>query len=127
MGWRSRVAVSCGAGHRPDSDAALLWLWCWPPATALIQPLAWEPPCAGGCGPKKTERQKKKKKVDESFYLSKRSITIVRNIRFFFFFFFLLFRATPAAYSGSQARGLIGAVVAGLRQSHSNTRSVPHL
>jgi len=43
---------------------------------------------------------------------------------FFFFFFFLVFsRAAPAAYGGSQARGLIGAVAAGLRQSHSNTGS----
>ena len=27
-------------------DLALLWLWCGPAATALIGPLAWEPPCA---------------------------------------------------------------------------------
>jgi len=33
--------------------------------------------------------------------------------------------ATPAAYGGSQARGLIGAVAAGLCQSHSNARSNP--
>jgi len=31
--------------------------------------------------------------------------------------------AAPAAYGGSQARGLIGAVATGLRQSHSNTGS----
>ena len=31
-----------------------------------------------------------------------------------FFFFFVFSRATPVAYGGSQARGLIGAVVAGL-------------
>ena len=31
--------------------------------------------------------------------------------------------ATPMAYGGSQARGLIGAVAAGLRHSHSNTGS----
>ena len=30
--------------------------------------------------------------------------------------------ATPAAYGDSQARGLIGAVAAGLRQSHSKCR-----
>ena len=29
-------------------DPALLWLWCRPAATALIQPLAWEPPYAVG-------------------------------------------------------------------------------
>ena len=47
-----------------------------------------------------------------------------------FFFFFGLFafsRAAPLVYGGSQARGLIGAVVAGLHQSHSNTRSEPRL
>ena len=36
-------------------------------------------------------------------------------------------RAAPTAYRGSQARGLIGAVAAGLRQSHSNIGSEPHL
>ena len=45
----------------------------------------------------------------------------------FFFFFFLLFRASPAAYGGSQARGQIGAVAARLDHSHSNTRSELHL
>ena len=41
---------------------------------------------------------------------------------FFFLFFFCLFRATPAACGGSQARGIIGAVAASLcqSQSHSN-------
>ena len=43
-------------------------------------------------------------------------------------FFFLYFsRAAPAAYGGSQARGLIGAVAAGLRHSHNNMGSKPHL
>ena len=48
---------------------------------------------------------------------------------FFFFFFFCLFllRAAPEAYGGSQARGRIGAVVTGLRHSHSNARSELHL
>ena len=27
-------------------DPPLLWLWCRPAATALIRPLAWEPPYA---------------------------------------------------------------------------------
>ena len=49
---------------------------------------------------------------------------------FLFFFFFCLFAiswAAPAAYGGSQARGPIGAVATGLRQSHSNAGSEPHL
>ena len=45
----------------------------------------------------------------------------------FLFFFFFLFRATPVAYGGSQARGPIEAVAASLRHSHSNARSEPHL
>ena len=35
------------------------------------------------------------------------------------FFFFAFSRATPAAYGGSQFRGLMGAVAAGLRQSQA--------
>ena len=55
---------------------------------------------------------------------------------FLFFFFFVFCRvvvvvaiswAAPAAYGGSQARGRIGAVATGLRQSHSNARSEPRL
>ena len=43
------------------------------------------------------------------------------------FFVFSLFRAAPAEYGSSQARGPIGAVVAGLRHSRSNARSEPRL
>ena len=38
----------------------------------------------------------------------------------FVFGLFATSRAASAAYGGSQARGLIGAVAAGLHQSHSN-------
>ena len=44
-----------------------------------------------------------------------------------YFLSFCLFRAAPKAYGGSQARGRIGAVAAGLRQSHSKARSEPRL
>ena len=40
--------------------------------------------------------------------------------------FVCLFRAVPAAYGGSQARGPIGAVATGLHQSHGNSRSPTH-
>ena len=52
---------------------------------------------------------------------------------FLFFFFFVFSRAAPAAHGGFQARSLIGAVAAGLCQSHSNLgselclRSIPQL
>ena len=39
-----------------------------------------------------------------------------------FIYLFLLFRATPVAYGGSQASGLIEATTASLHHSHSNTR-----
>ena len=39
-------------------DAALLWLWCRPAATALIRPLAWEPPYAEGAALEKTKKKK---------------------------------------------------------------------
>ena len=42
-------------------------------------------------------------------------------------FYLLPFRAAPMAYGGSQARGWIWAVAAGLRYSHSNTGSQPCL
>ena len=42
-----------------------------------------------------------------------------------FFFFFALFRATPVAYGGSQARGRIPATAAGLH--HSKAGSEPRL
>ena len=40
---------------------------------------------------------------------------------FFFCLVFCLYRAIPAAYGGSQARGLIGAAAAGPHHSHSNS------
>ena len=45
----------------------------------------------------------------------------------FVWVFFVFFGATPAAYGGSQARGLIGAVGTGPHQSHSNAGSELHL
>ena len=42
-------------------------------------------------------------------------------------FYFCLFRAAPAVYGGSQARGQTGAAAASLHQSHSSQGSKPHL
>jgi len=35
----------------------LWWLWHRPVATALIRPLAWEPPCTSGAALEKAKRQ----------------------------------------------------------------------
>ena len=45
----------------------------------------------------------------------------------YLFIYLLLFRTTLMAYGGSQARGRIVALAAGLRHSHSNIRSEPCL
>ena len=113
-GLRIRRCLSCGVGCRHGSDPNLLWLWCRPVATALIGPLAWEPPYATGAALKgqKTKKEERKKE---------------RNpISLFYFFVFLPFSwATLVAYGGSQARGPIGAVATSLHQSHSNAGSEP--
>ena len=45
--------MSCGVGHSPGLDPALLWLWRRPAAAAPIGPLAWEPPEAAGAALKR--------------------------------------------------------------------------
>ena len=59
--------MSCGVGHRYSLDLALLWLWRRLVTTALIRPLAWEPPYTASMALKgqKTKDQKKKKKEKE--------------------------------------------------------------
>ena len=54
--------MSCGVGHRCDSDLALLWLWCRLAAVAPITALAWEPPYVMGAALK---RKKIKWKLQE--------------------------------------------------------------
>ena len=48
--------MSC---HRHSLDLALLWLWHRLVATAVIQPLAWEPPYVTGVT-LKSQKEKKK-------------------------------------------------------------------
>ena len=52
---------------------------------------------------------------------------IYSNAKFKDKFFCLFFRAAPMAYGGSQARGQIGDIAAGLCHSHSKVRSEPCL
>ena len=46
---------------------------------------------------------------------------------YLFIYLFCLFRAAPEAHGGSQARGQIRAIAAGLCHSHSNEGSEPCL
>ena len=65
-----------------------------------------------------------KKKQCPTLYIL---LDLVCFLFFIFSFFFVFFRATPAGYGGSQARGPIGAVAAGLHHSLSNAGSEPCL
>ena len=61
------------------------------------------------------------------------SVSLFHVLLYFIFYFLTFFglfdfpRATPVAYGGSQARGRIGAVAAGLHHSHSIAKSELHL
>ena len=46
---------------------------------------------------------------------------------FIYLFIYLCFRATPTAYGGSQARGLIGAVADSLRHSNAGSEMLLEL
>ena len=102
--WIRLVSMRTQVRSLPSFNGLRIWrcheLWCRLVAAAPIQHLAWEPPYALGVALK---RQK--------------------NFLFIYLFIFCLFRATPAGYGNSQARGQIGAVAPGLYHSYSNTRS----
>ena len=73
---------------------------------------------------------KKKKKKDVSVTEKKREMLSLNSSEAGGtdeFCLFFLFRATPAAYGSSQARGQIEAVAAGLCHGHSNSGSKLHL
>ena len=40
--WVKGYSVAVNCGHRHSLDLALLWLWHWLAAVALIRPVAWE-------------------------------------------------------------------------------------
>ena len=58
-----------------------------------------------------------------SKYMKNRCKNLNGILLFVCFVFFAISRAAPAAYGGPQARGLIGAVPAGLHHSHSSVGS----
>ena len=94
--------MSPSVGRRLNLDPELLWLSGRLAAVAPIQSLAWELSNAAGAALKSEST-------------------------FSFLVFFVLLRAALSAYGGSQARGRIRAVDAGVCQSHSNARSEPCL
>jgi len=51
--------MSCGVGHRCNSEPAFLWMSRRMTATALIQPLTWELPYASNAALKSWKKKKK--------------------------------------------------------------------
>ena len=74
------VAGSVPALAQWVNDPRLLWLWRRPVATALIRPLAWEPPYAAGAVQRNSKNTKKKKKRKRKNFL--RSCQGEQNIPF---------------------------------------------
>ena len=69
-------------------------------------------------------------KSDSVFSMSGNLTYTLFYFLFLFIYFFCLFAiswAASVAYGGSQAKGPIGAVAAGLYQSHTNAGSEPRL
>ena len=60
-----RCCELCGIGCRRGSDPVWLWLWYRPAPTALMRPLAWEPPYAP-CEALKSKKQKPLVKISNS-------------------------------------------------------------
>ena len=80
----------CGVGCRYGLDLVLLWRR--PAATALIQPLAWEPPYALGLAERKErerERKDRRKGERENRYSSHKRVA--KNTFFSFFKFIIIF------------------------------------
>ena len=62
MGQGSGIDLSQSVGHRRGLYPVLLQLLYSLAAVALIQPLAWELPCASGKAPKRKKKKKKEEK-----------------------------------------------------------------
>ena len=74
--------MNCGVDRRHGSDLALLWLWCRLAATALIQPLAWEPPNAMGVALKRPKTKKKFTSCSLKVEINKDEIRCICSILF---------------------------------------------
>ena len=66
--------MSCGKRCRRGWDPMLLWLWRRPVATALIEPLAWEPPYAVDAALKRPKKEGK-----NTYIINKSSIVLQIN------------------------------------------------
>ena len=99
---RGQIRAAAAGLHHSHSNTASLTHWLRP---GIKSTSSWIPV---GFFPAKPRRE---------------LLTAILSFFLSMYLFILLFRATPTVYGGSQARGRIRARAAGLRHSHSNTRS----
>jgi len=55
-----KVACLTSGLTQQVKDPTLLWLWCRPVVSAMIGPLAWEPPYAASAALKRPKKKKKR-------------------------------------------------------------------
>ena len=72
--------MSSDVGHKHGSGFALLWLWHRLGATALIGPLAWEPPYAAGVAPIYSILPQKTLQIYDSLYRRGKSHTTSQSL-----------------------------------------------
>ena len=74
--------MSCGVGHRRNSDTVLLQLWCRLAAVAPIRPLAWELPYAVGVALKSKNKciKLRNKFIKKKILVSPNNDLLISNI-----------------------------------------------
>ena len=85
--WVKDLALpwAVGVDHRCSSDP-MLWLWCRPAGTALIRPLAWEPPYAMGASLKRQKQIWGSNIGLSTFYFITQVCIYICNYIFFIFY-----------------------------------------
>ena len=89
------------------------WLWCRPVATALIRPLAWEPPYALGAALKKKKRKKQKKKKKKTTTKKKSLVNVMVFLgeKLTLNLNFLLFLQRTIGYPVAQGKSKLGVIL----------------
>ena len=126
MVWSRNQSFGCSYVVQWVKDPVLPQLWCRLELQCMFDP--WP----GNFHMLKMWQKRKKQKQKTNVYSFPKPLPLAffqfpKDTDYHFFLFCLFFRATSTAYGGSQARGLIRVVAAGLCQSHINTGSEPHL
>ena len=69
--------MGCDVAYKCGLEPELPWLWSWPAAAALIQPLAWARPYAA----KKRKKKKRKMGVDDFILASNKEKSFKNSLK----------------------------------------------